>query len=433
MKRTLDYRRGQTAILFTLALIPTLAMVGLVSDVGWAYFRREAAQTAADAAAGAAAIAAYQSAAGGGINCSTSHVTCYSTPTDCPSTLPTTPSDNIQAGCMYARDNGFVTGGNQRVTFQSGVGSAPTASGVTISYWVVARVSEQIPQLFSGVFGFRKLNITARTTTGARQASSGGCVITLNPNASASVSLNGTTLLQSGCGVFVNSNASDAITAVGGGTVQTTGNAKTDIVGNWSGSGTITPAPVTGVSPSSDPFAAMAAPAVGSCTDSGLSLGNHQSQTISPGVYCGGISLSAQSSLTLNPGLYIVQNGLSMGGQTTISGSGVTIYIKTGGVSMAGGATVNLTAPSSGTWQGILFFQDRADTTASALVGGTAQLFNGALYFPSASLTYTGGSSTSATATTIVSDTLSLVGNSYISAAASTNYSGVSGGVSIIE
>src|SRR5262249_13083708 len=152
---------------------------------------------------------------------------------------------------------------NQRVTFQSGVGSAPTASGVTISYWVVARVSEQIPQLFSGVFGFRYLTITARATTGARQASSGGCVITLNPNASGSLSLNGTTLLQSGCGVFVNSNSSSAITSVGGGTIQTTGGAKTNIVGNWSGSGTITPAPVTGASSSGDPFSSMTAPTVG--------------------------------------------------------------------------------------------------------------------------------------------------------------------------
>ena len=44
---------------------------------------------------------------------------------------------------------------------------------------------------------------------------------------------------------------------------------------------------------------------------------------------------------------------------------------------------------------------------------------NGILYFPSANLTYTGGSSTSALNTTIISDKLSLVGNSYISAAAS--------------
>jgi len=74
---------------------------------------------------------------------------------------------------------------------------------------------------------------------------------------------------------------------------------------------------------------------------------------------------------------------------------------------MSGGATVALTAPSSGDYQGILFFQDRADTTAATLVGGTDQAMNGALYFPAAALSYTGGSSTVATATTIVAKTLS--------------------------
>ena len=122
-----------------------------------------------------------------------------------------------------------------------------------------------------------------------------------------------------------------------------------------------------------------------------------------------------------------------MGGQTTINGNGVFIYMLTGGVSMAGGATVNLTAPSTGTWQGVLFYQDRANTTASTLVGGTAQLMNGILYFPSSTLTYTGGSSTAAMNTTIISDKLSLVGNSYITAAASSPYTGSAGGAFLIE
>ena len=151
---------------------------------------------------------------------------------------------------------------------------------------------------------------------------------------------------------------------------------------------------------------------------------------------CGsGISLGAQSTLTLNPGVYIVDSssGINLGAQTTMSGTGVTIYIKQGGVSMSGGATVSLTAPTSGAWQGILFYQDRADSTASTLVGGTGQLMNGVLYFPKANLTYTGGSSTNATATTIVADTLTMVGNSFISASATTQFTGVTGGSFLIE
>ncbi len=115
-----------------------------------------------------------------------------------------------------------------------------------------------------------------------------------------------------------------------------------------------------------------------------------------------------------------------------MTGSGVTIYIKTGGVNMSGGASVSLSAPSSGDWQGILFYQDRNDATGSTLVGGTGQSMNGALYFsPPAPLTYTGGSSTVATATTIISKTLSLCGQFiHQRLLATTKFTGNTGGVS---
>ena len=426
-------RRGQTVILFTLALVPLLGIMGLVVDVGWAHFRREAAQTAADSAAMAAALAAYQTANGGSILCGTPHIVCYASEYSCPATISSPPSDNVQAGCMYARDNGFVTAGNHKVTFQSGIGSAPTSPGVTMSYWVVVRVSEDIPQLFSAALGHPTATVSARATTGARDGTSGGCVITLNPTAGGSLSMVGTTSLQSGCGVFVNSNSSWAASLSGGGTITTTGNAKTEIVGNCSGCGNVHPAAQVGVPYMGDPMADLAPPPVSACGSSVPSMGPQGSATISPGVYCSGISLGSHQSLTLNPGVYIIKNGINLGAQTSMTGSGVTIYIQSGGVNMSGGATVGLTAPSSGPWQGVLFFQDRADATASTLVGGTGQTMNGALYFPAAHLTYTGGSSTTATATTIIGDTLSMVGNSYISASANTLFTGNNGGVSLIE
>ena len=201
-----------------------------------AFFRREAAQTAADAAANAAAAAAYLSAGGGSINCSVTNVACYSTEYECPATL-TTATNNIQAGCLYARDNGFTTAGRQKVTFQSGAGTPATASGAPMSYWVIVRVSERIPQLFSAVLGFQNGMVTARATAGARMSDGGGCVIELNPNAWGAISMNGNTSLTTGCGVYTNSSSSGAISIVGGGTITTTGGAKTNIVGNWSDAG----------------------------------------------------------------------------------------------------------------------------------------------------------------------------------------------------
>jgi hypothetical protein len=182
----------------------------------------------------------------------------------------------------------------------------------------------------------------------------------------------------------------------------------------------------------------MNPPTYSGCDQAAVSLGNYNTMTLTPSgstpyVICGGIDLSAQSSLSLGPGTYVVKGGISLGAQTSLSGTGVTIYVETGGVTMAGGATVSLSAPTTGYYQGILFYQDRANTTTSTLVGGTTQQMNGVLYFPSAHLNYTGGSSTQATQTTIVSDTLTLVGNSNIATAAYNQFTGSSGAVLMIE
>ena len=425
-------RKGQTVVLFTFAVVPLLGVVGLVVDVGWMYFRRQAAQTAADAAAAAAAAAAFSSA-GGGPTCGTMGISCNATEYTCPASPSTTPANNIEMGCLYAKENGFVSSGRQKVTFQSGVGSPPTAPSVTISYWIVARVSEEVPQLFSSVLGFSKGYVTARATTGTREGSAGGCVIMLDPTA-VGLTLSGNVSLTSGCGVYVNSNNAAAITLNGGGSITTTGAARTQIVGGCNGCANISPAAQTGVSTITDPFADMLAPTPGSCaTGPQPLLGSHQTLTINPGTWCNGIDLTAQSELTLNPGTYYVRNGITIGAQTTLRGTGVTIYLESGGVTMAGGATVDLTAPTSGYYQGVLFFQARGNATASTLVGGSGQQMNGVLYFPSAHLTYTGGSSTQATQTTIVANTGSMVGNSYISAASNTQFTGTTGGAYIVE
>ena len=423
-------RSGQTAVLFTLAIVPLLGMVGLVVDIGWMYFRKQAAQTAADAAAAAAAAAAYATA-GGGPTCGSTGIACHSTEYVCPASPTTTPTTNIEYGCLYAKENGFVSTGRQKVTIQAGVGAPPTAPSVVISYWMIVRVSEQIPQLFSSVLGFSAGTVTARATTGVREGTAGGCVLTLNPTA-VSMVLSGSVSLTSGCGVYVNSNNSEAITLNGGGSITTTGNARTQIVGGCNGCENINPAPLTGQPTFSDPFGDMAPPTPGSCQGA-ISLGSHETQTISAGTYCGGWDLTSHAELNLNPGTYYVRGNITLGAQVTLRGTGVTIFLEDGGVTMAGGATVELTAPTSGYYQGVLFYQARGNASESVLVGGTSQQMNGVLYFPSAHLTYTGGSSVSAVQTTIVADTLSMVGNSYISAASNTMFTGNIGGAFIVE
>jgi Flp pilus assembly protein TadG len=431
MSGRIGSRRGQSAIMYTFAATTMFGAVGLVVDIGWAYYRKQVLQTAVDAAAMAAALAAYDAASESAPTCSTNGVTCTSELV-CPASIAT-PINNLQKGCMYAVSNGVVPGPKITVTMQSGSGSAPGAPGAAMNYWVTAVATERITQLFSAVLGKPTMNVAARASTGVRQAISGGCFFILNPTADSALSLNGTTNMTTNCGGFVNSNSPQAVVAVGGGTLRVNGGQRLRIVGNWDGSGNLIPTPTTGASPAADPLVDMEPPEVGPCTNSGVNLGSHQHRTIDPGVICNGIYLSAQSRLTLNPGLYVVKGGIDLGGQTTMTGDGVTIYVNDGTVNMAGGAAVNLRAPSSGTWQGVLMFQSRNNSNAATLVGGTTMQMNGVLYFPRANLTYTGGSGADAVATTLVADTLRLVGNTYINAAATSQYMGMEGGVFPVE
>ncbi len=433
--------KGQAVIFATLTLVLTFGALGLVVDLGWASWRQEVAKNAAQSAAMAGAIAArgfdFTCGVTGGVPCQAF--------TPCPSTLTST-VDPIQVACMYAQQNGFTNGGNggkQTVTIAANLAASvpPPVSGYRPAYWVSATVSEQTLPTFAAVLGLGGLSPSARATAGVF-VSSGGCIYSLNPTASGAISMGGNTHVTTGCGVFDNSNSPSALSLAGGATIQTTGGTTTQVVGNWNGGGSVTPAPNTGVPSIIDPYSLLQPPAYTGCDRTGVNLGSHENVTIThsadfntPYVICAGssgaINLGSQSRLTLTSGLYVVDGGttgtaINLGAQSSLSGSGVTLYIRNGGVTMEGGATAQLSPPAGGDWMGVLFFQDRNNTSPATLVGGTSQSLNGLLYFPKAALTYTGGSSSSGsggaagTTTTLVADTLSLQGNSYIANPATT-------------
>jgi hypothetical protein len=78
---------------------------------------------------------------------------------------------------------------------------------------------------------------------------------------------------------------------------------------------------------------------------------------------------------------------------TTFSGTGVTFYFINGAsFTISGGATANLSAPTSGDYSGILFYQDPTDAAADEFSGGSAGNINGIFYLPAANLTMANGS-----------------------------------------
>ena len=102
---------------------------------------------------------------------------------------------------------------------------------------------------------------------------------------------------------------------------------------------------------------------------------------------------------------------------------------------ISGQGTINLSAPTSGTYQGVLMFQGRSDSATASLTGGSSQSLTGIIYFPDALLHYAGGSSSqnNAPAATIIAYNLSLDGNSYIWNAGSSPYLNTFSGYALLE
>lgn len=202
---------------------------------------------------------------------------------------------------------------------------------------------------------------------------------------------------------------------VGTASITTTGHAKTNVVGGVSmnPNDTITPAAVTGVAVTPDPFASQmpVAPAAGACQPAGSGyFTGSGTNTIPQGTYCDLVGHGGSGTLILTSGTYVLEGGLSLGGTASLSATGpVTLYIPNGGITMAGGTSVNLSAPTSGPYQGILIWQPSSNSTNPAtIVGGATQGLNGLIYMPTTKVTYTGNSA--ATTATFVVYTLTLKG-----------------------
>jgi hypothetical protein len=429
-------RRGQSLVGFLLAFPMIVGALGLTVDLGWSYFRQESAKSAAQAAAIAATAAAGSTSSGNPV-CGSNNVVCQS-PTRSPASIPNPAVTNIDVACQYAKDNGFAytSGGTQNVMVAAGTGTPTGLTGITVPYWVQVTVAENVTQTFSAVFGSRLGTISARSTSGYMKPA-GGCIYVLG-SPGTTVAMSGTPSLSTGCSIYVNSTSSAAMLLSGSPSITVTGGGSIDVSGAIlrSGSPTFSPSPNLGTTPVADPLSGLTPPVASGCSVSGVSLSGSSTKTLSPCVAGGivtvtsGISLSGSASVTLDPGIYIMNGGISASGSATINGSGgVMIYMASGGISLSGGTTVNITAPSSGPYQGIGIYQPSSNTTAMALSGGSSQSINGAVYAPGASLAYSGSSGMCGNGggTTLVINSITFSGSSSITQPAKTAYSGSSG------
>jgi hypothetical protein len=392
---------GQVMVLICVSMVALMGMIGVVADFSFMQHQRNMMQTAADSAA----LAGAQELNYG---------------------------DVAAAGKADAARNGYTDGASSvTVTMNNPPSTGPNVANAG---FVEAIVSKPEPTYFMRVLGVATLTVSARAV--AYEGSGPNCIYVLNPSGSGAMSSNGNANVQSGCGLLVDSSSLSAITAVGNITV----NAPTiGVVGNYSAGSnvTLTPTPKTGVIAASDPLSSVQAPTVGSCAHTNFKLTGTNGSVgtpleLYPGTYCGGISVNGNAWLHFNPGTYVLAGGgMAISSNTVMSGTGITFYDTTGTggyapVSINGNAGVNFSAPTSGPLAGILFFQDRAIPTSAAgstISGNSTSTFDGAVYFPTTTVTFTGNSSSNGYSI-VVAYNLLVSGNSTVGS----NYSSLTGG-----
>jgi hypothetical protein len=388
---------GSVAVLVALMLVLLIGFAGLGTEVTYALLQHRQMQATASAAA-----------LGGATALMTGH-----------------PSDYTVEVYAEAAAAGFANGvSGVTVT----VNHPPLSGNYTAnSAAVEVIVGQPLTLPLSSLFHAGAWNVSARAVAIAGN-SGGDCALELDSSSTTGVSVSGSAAVNLNCGLAVNANGSTALSISGTAVLDTSSVSVRGLVHHSCGScGTINA--TNGIKTSqpavANPYSAVAVPTGSGCNygvlpSSPLTLAHSSgTQTLSPGVYCGGLDMTHDAVVVMTPGVYIVNGGsFSVGGAVVLTGTGVTIVLTGSGSNYAtstisNGATVTLSAPTTGATAGLLFFQNpNAPTTGSdSFEGGSTENLTGALYFPSQTVDYSNGTSTTSTCTQLIAWHLAFSGN----------------------
>lgn len=298
--------------------------------------------------------------------------------------------------------------------------NAPPLSGRYLGDARAVEVIVRQPQtlLFAKMF-LGSLGVTARAV--GRSGSPGDyCVIALEAAAASTAEFTGSADIDLGnCGIAANSSHLQALEVSGSAEVTAL---FAEMVGGYevSGSGQLlVDEIITGSSAIDDPYADLDMGVPGACSEV---TSYKNTTTISPQTWCGGVSFEANADVTFQPGVYYVKGGeFKVNGNATLSGSGVTIVLTDysgdwSRININGGAVVNLAAPTSGPFSGVVFYQDRdAPSTGShTFNGGATMELTGVIYIPRQEIKFSGGNETGGGCTRLIGRIVTFTGNADI-------------------
>lgn len=370
---------GNIAIIAGLCMPVLVGFCGLATDVEYWLYQSRQLQAAADIAAFDASVA----------------LNAGSSVSDATTSATTGASSN-----GWSSSNGTIT-----------VNSPPKSGAHQDTNSVEVILTETMPRYFSSIFSSTPVTITTRAV-GTKNGSHVACVIALGANASPGIGVSGSGSLDSpNCDIVSDSTASNAINVSGNASL--TAPCVVSAGSSTQASGihlTKCTSMTNHAAVATDPYAGVPTPSIpGAC----IQLSGKPA-TISPGYYCKGLSVNWSAATTFDPGLYYVDGGnFSIGGQANVTGASVTFFIAKGNtVAISGGATVNFSAPTGGTYTGMVFFGDRAATNGNNNIsGGSGAVITGAIYFPTENVTYSGASSSGSDCTQLIASTVTVSGN----------------------
>lgn len=394
-----EFRSNEGGNIATMTAILSPVLVGgmgLGAEAGYWYYSKNELQNAVDAAAHATALR----------------------------------SNNGDAQAALEDIATFVVGqaGVNLTQSNVAVNQPPTQGGfINDGGAVEIDVTRSVPRMFSAMWDNTPVQINARAVATA-QSGGRGCVIALSDTEQGALSITGS--------ADINLDQCDFVSNAAGVSFEMTGNGSTAVANCVQATGTATTtAGLTTTcatlrensAPIADPFASVPEPvATGACQSSSVGK-NNQSTTVTPAEahtsgmsairYCNGMNI--RGNVTLNPGLYLIEGGeFKINSNATITGTGVTFFLADGvEIRFNGTASLDVTAPSSGVYNGILIFGSRAGTNMDHRINGNiSTVLNGAIYTPESHIDYLGNAQTSFdSCSQIIADTIDFSGNGTIS------------------
>jgi hypothetical protein len=256
------------------------------------------------------------------------------------------------------------------------------------------------------------------------------CVVSLESSSVTGITMQGGASVDMGCGLATNSKGSPAVTAGGSSSVTASHVAA---VGGLKNTANYAPGTVLMpyTVPQKDPFARLPAPVVpaGCSNELKVQPGAVANIPNPTGVACyKGMDIKGTANFA--PGIYYIDGNpnksLSIGSQAKITGTGVTFILTSSTaasnpssvatVNINGGATVQLSSTETGTYAGVLIYQDRraAASGSNAINGNSSSTLQGAVYMPAQSVSFSGGSGMVTDCVQIVSRRVTFLGNNEI-------------------